>query len=249
MRRISKLAIFILSVAILYKLVSETFRPRVVRLGLFSVPKAFEDAGYTPEAIDNQIVDQVINIENHARTARKDNFSVPDSQSMLDVEVPATGLSFKTVVEILQDFLRLEPLRVSGEIVLMPNAVSKTAGSHESSQHLAITTRFSHSDSDRRSTKDEIPTTSPQAAINVVAQEILRYQNPFILGLYANAVEKDPAKAIQLFETSIKEDPTLADPHNNLGRVLLNQGNIKGAIEQFRKCIDLDHKSALAYNN
>jgi len=54
----------------------------------FEVPDIFKQAGYTPQTIENQVVDQVVNIENHATTL-KETFALPDSDSMPDIEVRA----------------------------------------------------------------------------------------------------------------------------------------------------------------
>ena len=70
-----------------------------------AVPEGFEHAGYSPRTVANQTIDQIDEIERHARTARKDIFALPDSESMPDIEVLATKLSFKAAVQLLQDYL------------------------------------------------------------------------------------------------------------------------------------------------
>jgi tetratricopeptide (TPR) repeat protein len=214
----------------------------------FEVPDIFKQAGYTPQTIENQVVDQVVNIESHATTL-KETFALPDSDSMPDIEVPATKLSFKAVVQLLQDFLGREPFRISGEIALVPAVVSAAPDNHEaSSQRLSLTVRLTHS-TVRTSRTVEVLTTSPQAAIRSLAQEVLRLVNPFILGMYAYEIEHDSNKAIELFHEAIRRDPTFADPYNDLGIVLFEHGDVKGAIEQYDKAIELDPKSAVARNN
>jgi tetratricopeptide (TPR) repeat protein len=243
-----KLILMVLGLIILFDLARETFRPRVIRVDQFAVPEMFQQAGYTPQTIENQIVDQIVNIESHA-TTRKETFALPESDSMPDIEVPATKISFKAAVQLLQEFLGREPFRISGEIALVPALVSAAAENHEASlQHLLLTVRLTHS-TERASRTVEVLTTSPQVAINSLAQEVLRLVNPFILGMYAYDVEHDSNKAIELFHEAIRRDPTFADPYNDLGIVLFDHGDFKGAIEQYDKAIGLDAKSAVAHNN
>ena len=212
------------------------------------MPEMFQQAGYTPQTIENQIVDQIVNIESHA-TTRKETFALPDSDSMPDIEVPATKLSFKAAVQLLQDFLGREPFRISGEIALVPAVVSAATENHGASlQHLLLTVRLTHS-TERTSRTVEVFTTSPQVAISSLAQEILQLVNPFILGMYAYEVEHDSNKAIELFHEAIRRDPAFAEPYNNLGIVLFEHGDVKGAIEQYDKAIGLDRRSAVAHNN
>src|ERR1700688_4397650 len=94
-------SLFLALVAIIFvQLARETFRSRVV-MNPIAVPQAFENAGYSPQTVANQTIDQIDEIERHAQTARKDTFALPDSDSMPDIEVPATKLSFKGVVQLL----------------------------------------------------------------------------------------------------------------------------------------------------
>jgi tetratricopeptide (TPR) repeat protein len=56
-------------------------------------------------------------------------------------------------------------------------------------------------------------------------------------------------EAIASYRTAMELDPTFANPHNQLGVALKDQGHLDLAIASYRKAIELDPKHALARNN
>ncbi len=54
---------------------------------------------------------------------------------------------------------------------------------------------------------------------------------------------------LALWQDVVKKSPNKARPHNNLGKILLDRGQVMEAISEFQKAIELDPEHKSAYNN
>lgn len=80
------------------------------------IPKDIEAKGYTPEVISVQIKDLLLKMQEEALTSRKMQSVIYDT-NQLDIEVPGTNISFKSIIHYLRNFLHIQEIRVNGEIV------------------------------------------------------------------------------------------------------------------------------------
>jgi tetratricopeptide (TPR) repeat protein len=206
----------------------EFFRPVVV-IENFTVPKAFEEQGYTSQTINNRIVDAIGNIERNTSTlASKESFAMANSSEVPDVVVPQTQLPLRTIVQVLQEVLHRQPPHVSGEMTFVPAISSSTPGDlNLKARRLLITVRVTHME-DRPPDRFEV-TVKPEEAISRSAQAILRLINPYLLAAYAYNAEKNPTKALKLIS---KCQGPLA-PWGLLlkGDIFYERGDINGAEE------------------
>src|ERR1039457_4934143 len=131
------LAIFVLP--LLFYVYREVTRD-VLIIDPFTVPKHFEEAGFTSEVMANRIGDALHQIEIAAQTGmKKDNpTSLREEGSVPDVEIPGTKLGLKTLVDVTRTVLGIYPRHISGDIVV-PVDPSIKAGSPPVKQQATVT--------------------------------------------------------------------------------------------------------------
>ena len=156
------IAIAILVAVILW----EAFATRsLVQVDPFTVPKEFEERGFTSETIVNRAADQIANIEQAARAAKfASRIELTPAFPDIEVDVSATRLPVWAAVRFAQSLLDIEPLHISGEV---------TSVSNSGQQHLSITMRATRKKERRRVQFDVMPAEA-ETAIAAIAQQMLR---------------------------------------------------------------------------
>jgi len=91
-------------------------RPPSCQVRPFSVPKALEEAGWTPEVVARRFVDALSSIASKARSVDLP-FPLEEAVLLPEIEVPGTGLSFAAVDDALRFVLKHEKIKIIGEIV------------------------------------------------------------------------------------------------------------------------------------
>jgi len=87
---------------------------RPIMLDPLIVPKSMEDQGYTGEAAANRVVAEIALIQKAATTpAPRSLFSTGDASQLPDIEIPETKLSVRSAINLVEDLLRLAPLRLA----------------------------------------------------------------------------------------------------------------------------------------
>src|SRR5713101_6810424 len=88
----------------------ELFR-LVVLIDPVSVPKAFEEQGFTGQVVAAEIADKTASIEEAVNTAAapKGQLRLASDSSAPDIEVPETKLSVRSITQLLQVFLHRQP--------------------------------------------------------------------------------------------------------------------------------------------
>jgi tetratricopeptide (TPR) repeat protein len=214
----------------------------------FNVPKQYADLGFTGEVIANHISDALHEIEKDTVGKQKqvgltaDEFMLSgDLPAAIDVEVPGTKLSLKTLVEITREAFGIYPKRVRGDVVL-------TTG--QADTPVTVTVRFSasrQSDVTRRLTS---PVNDPQQVSQLAAEAILRDVNPFLLGAYKywqcdlNAVT-DIAQEMSKSADALES----ARGHDLLGVVHTERRRWKAAVKEFQRATELEPRLTFAYAN
>jgi len=233
-----------LSVIIFAEILIETFFQHVVQIDSFAVPQRFVEEGYTTQTVDNRIVGEILRIERAGHTRARQDFAAASGADLPEIEVPATKLSLRAIVLLLQDFLRIQPPRFSGEITVLP----PTSGADTEKSHLLITIRLIRP-RERLFGKIDAPSPDPEFAISLLARESLRVIDPYVLAVYALNVESHPKEAIELCRRAIELDPKNAAPYDLWGIALAEyEHDFDGAITMFRKAIEIDPKLAVAYS-
>src|SRR5271157_2197539 len=136
---LGRLALAIVVLPLLFYVYREVTRD-VLIVDPFTVPKHFEEAGFTGEVMANRIGDKLRQIEIATQTQmKKDNLSsLREEGSVPEVEIPGTKLGLKTLVDITRAFLGVYPRRISGDIVVPVDTPSKV-GSPPAKQQTRVT--------------------------------------------------------------------------------------------------------------
>jgi hypothetical protein len=80
----------------------------------FSVPKALEEAGWTPEVVARRFADELSSIASKARSADLP-FPLEEAVLLPEIEVPGTGLSSTAVDDALRFVLKHEKIKIIGK--------------------------------------------------------------------------------------------------------------------------------------
>jgi hypothetical protein len=98
------------------------FHDRSIQIGAIAVPQDLENRGYTSRAVAERLYDEIDQIGRTTVTRfkstefKKERFALADQAEPPDIEVPKTGLSFRSIVLFLQDAFDVQPPLVTGEI-------------------------------------------------------------------------------------------------------------------------------------
>jgi tetratricopeptide (TPR) repeat protein len=250
-------------------LVVQDFSRDVVTIEPISTPKAFAEAGYTPEVASRRLHDVLNSYAEHAGSNMP--MHVAQSGELPDFIVPKLDLSLHAIVVSVRSALHYrESQRISGEFTRQgkltlrirvdghevysgtnasddPDALLAAAAPQVMDKirpYLVALTMF-HKDPVRaiKATEkaDEIIARLGETDINAQWLYLLKGQAAFIQNKLKEAESFD-RKAIELGWPNWVA-------HNNLGFDLQRQGRIDEAIVQFRRAIDIESSAPLAHKN
>jgi tetratricopeptide (TPR) repeat protein len=243
------------------------------------VPKVFEEQGYTSQVILDRVRNEIEQIQREAQTndPNKVELAAASEVELPDITLPMAGLSYRSIVGLLQETLGWRPQRVTGEITAAAQDPSKE--SFLASVHVENFTRTSVASFRQTMVKD----TDPEKIASTMAEDILHLTSPYVLASYFKAKQDNTealklieegaddsqeenlglslqaaiyvtqhkfAEAINTFKTLIGKDRNFVDAHRLLAIALLEQQppDVVGAIEEFEKAIRKDHKNVDAHN-
>ena len=196
-------------------LIFEVFAARsTVQIDPFIVPKTFDEQGYTSQAIVNRVIDRISTMQDAVKTARtrieQYQLSTPDLPDV-EIDAPATKLSFRAVVRFVQEAFHLEPPHVSGEITIV--LATKSVA-----QHLLVTARVTRKD-EHRSVRFDVTPAEADAVVSPLAEQILQLVNPYLLAtyVYGCGCGQNPTRTIALCRLALQQDPTNADVYSFVG--------------------------------
>jgi tetratricopeptide (TPR) repeat protein len=183
---------------------------RTITIEPFRVPDSIKARGYSSDVLTDQVMDRLRGMEAEVSTLQfRDRFSLAGETAPLDFEVPATKLSYRNIVQLLQGFFHREPLVVTGEIELA------------SSEPIAVLiVRL------RRHTGVQIgaPIKIPKANVMMMerglAESILRMIDPPLLAAHIFLYDRDDVEALKLLEHITWADSNPAFVHNLRGVIL-----------------------------
>jgi tetratricopeptide (TPR) repeat protein len=235
------IALALLSAVIIQ--IGEDYFGKPVIIDPIIVPKIFEDAGYTPRSFANRVRDQVEAINNEhfdgfEQLKQEQDRLSSDSSQLPDIEIPETGMSFSNVVDILERFLGVRPRHIYGEVQM----VSEAAGvsSKNPAQQLKITIydskaggRQQLSPSYRLTNGNEQQRIPFEDAVEIAAEDALRFIQPYNLAQHVFLKKHDPDEALALAQECHEPEGSFVR-----GEVSLYNQNYKDAIENFQRATE-----------
>lgn len=224
--------IFILGLLIFKELSKDT-----VVIDPFQVPTDLEKMNITGQALANKLIDQIENIKSNADTSYKKFDVTPvyyDSQ--LEIVIPGSGISLKSLLNNIKIFLGRKQKRISGEVVL--------------NKKLFLTIRVQGEPSKTFSGElDGLDSIMKEAA-----QYVLKYTQPYLLAyyLYYNYDEysKNKEQALEMIKYSLSHLPKEDDPmaYTLDGYIKWEEKKFDESIKSYKKALELEPKYVDAYN-
>lgn len=222
-------AIFLVGLLIYKELNKDT-----VIIEPFQVPLDLEKQNITGQAIVNKLIDQIEDIKSHADTSYK-NFNVTPLfyDTQLEIVIPGSGISLKSLLLNVKNFLGRKQTRITGEVVL--------------NKKLFLTIRVQGEPSKTFSGEiDDLDNILGEAA-----KYVLKFTQPYILAfyLYYN-YGNNKEEALEMIRYSLTHAPKDDDPmaYTLWGYITWEEGNFDESIKYYKKAIELDPKYIDAYN-
>ena len=240
-----KTIILVVSFILLYVVVKYV-RADDVTIEPISVPPKLQEAGYSGAVVANILVQEVRAIKRagdeleSGEANSKDTTLRPQSDdpfsTLATIQVPSSGLSVRTIADVLRDFLDIRERKIGGAITIVrpetPDkpAVYKVALDLGPSAALSATPEV---DADI------------EKAIRRSARSIARQYDP--VGLASYYVDHDP-KALKLLADDLMKSTDRRHRRAGLFVHGLNESNPDEKIARFREAIAEDPEFGAAYN-
>ncbi|HEX4576102.1 MAG TPA: tetratricopeptide repeat protein [Edaphobacter sp.] len=237
-----RLIFIAISIPLLIYLFSEATR-HVVVLDPIVVPRQFSDAGFTSEVMTQRVREKIEEIQRaNEFVSRREELSSPGDRGLPNIEIPETKLSLQVVSDVLRKLLGNEPRHLSGEITS-----SDTPGKLEIRCRILQSGALVQAGNPRR-----IDATVGDNTIEILARELTRLTDPYLLGIYLEEEKKDYTDASnvanQMLSSASSADHMYEKAHLLRGFIASATNHSEEAIADDRKAINLDPQWAYAHH-
>jgi len=251
------------------------------------VPAGLSDRGYSPEVLASRLLDEILNIYEKSITLKigesisvkgigagasrteRERRMVSAGWEKTDIEVPTMGLSLKSMVRYVREFLGLEETRIQGEITHSKKGMTL---------RLRIVNRGKLADLQVGSEAEL------NKLIQLGAEEVVKATDPYALATYFSFFNSDKAEEmithclrnpppeddvwainlhgiIRLDEKrdifgalkSVKEalllKPNWGVPYHNWGRILLYENKPEEAVNKFKEALNYGVKTPILFHD
>ena len=198
------------------------------------VPGALEKSGYTPEITAQRLMDSMFLIQQQAST-QKEGAPVAPEWQRFDMEVPGSGITIGTLGNVLRESMGIREQKITGEIISSDSGLQLRL-------RLLGTMQFKDSDSHEPHEVDTLLKASAEQAVQLI--------DPFMYAsyLYAHGKTNELTKALAYcFDHCSDENKAWA--HNLSGVQLAINKDWDGAIEAYKRALELKEGFAIAYHN
>ncbi|HWW98950.1 MAG TPA: tetratricopeptide repeat protein [Edaphobacter sp.] len=238
-RRLILLAIAIPFAVYLF---SEATR-HVVVLDPIVVPRQFADAGFTSEVITQRVREKIEEIQRaNEFISGREELSTQADRGLPDIEIPETKLSLQVVSDILRKVLRNEPKHLAGEITS-----SNVPGKMEIQCRILQSGALVQAGKPR-----QIDAAVGDNTIEILAHELTRLSDPYLLGIYLEGIKKDyPDASIvadQMLSSTSGADHLYEKAHLLRGFIASAINEPAMAVAEDKAAIDLDPHWAYSHH-
>lgn len=220
-------------VAVLTAMLVAVFRDTVL-VEPIGAPQELVQRGYTPQVIAYRLMDEVMAIRLEYKSM-KEGRAITADWTQADIQIPTTGISFKSFLSEVRRLFGIPETRIGGEITRDEDVLRLRLRLHQPGNHRHTQlVRSAHG-------LDEL--------LHLGGQDLIRSTDPYLLAFYL--FNRDPRTAIALIEYCIANAPADDDPwaYNLWGLVHLIQGRDRQAREMLLKALALRPDFPPAYNN
>jgi tetratricopeptide (TPR) repeat protein len=202
----------VLALLLCVRLYIDVTKPSII-VDPIRVPDALRARGYSAEVLTDQVMDRLRGIETEVTSfSPRERFSLAGDATVPDFEVPATKLSYRNIVQILQGVLHREPLVVSGDVELLASEPAAV-------MHIRVSGRGDV----RTGEPIKVPSTNIATIQRGLAESILDIIDPPLLAVHVYMQDRDYARALALTDRPSWTDPNPAWVRNVRGVILLGR--------------------------
>jgi len=224
------LVIFVIGLLIYKELNKET-----VIIEPFQVPLELERQNITGQAIVNKLIDQIETIKENADTNYQGlDFKPILFDSQLEIVIPGSGISLKSLLMNVKNFLGKKQTRITGEVVLNNKKLNLT---------IRVFGEPSKSFSGELDDLDNI--------LKDASRYVLKYTQPYVLAydLYYN-YQDNKDEALEMIQYTLTHDPKDDDPmaYTLDGYIKWDEKKFDESIKLYKKAIEINPKYIDAYN-
>lgn len=225
-------------VALLVAFVLELRRDSVVIEG-FRVPRDLAERGYDSVTVSERLLDEIRKIQKESPTIRARR-QLESSIAAADIQVAGGGLSMKSLVRYVRQWLALPESHIGGEITREDKGL-----------HLVVRERTGR----RTSTLHvRLPGDDVEELIRNGARSIVQQADPYVLAAYLYQLEQPEhqfPQSQEAIEYVLRHPPADDDPWALIlwGNILDELGRPLAAIEKYRAALALQPGFPLALGN
>jgi len=206
---------------------------RAVHIDHINVPPAVADStGYNSDVVVSRLVDEIHEIEFQAKSHAQGR-EVEMNEESSPVAVLGEFFEIAPLIRVVQETTGLIPFSFSGEVVTADSEIELVLRGSDSNHH-----------SYRVSQK--APKGQMALLIHKTAVETMRIIDPYLLAAYQfkkDFLTRDFGPTVEIVRRELANDDNSVHHkwmHNLLGIVRYQQGDLDGAIEEFRDAVKAD---------
>lgn len=232
---ISQSAITLISVCLIIIIIRQLFHSGI-NIQPIQVPDSLSKIGLNPEVSSQWLLDEILLVQNTAATIKEATNILPEWKE-INMEIPGSGFTTKTIGDVIRASLGLEQDILSGEII-------------EHAGHYTIRIRLS----DKSAISSDISVAG--ADLNPIFREAAKLAflqiDPFIYASYLHAIgDYDAAieTANNIIEGNVTDEQSRIWSHNLLGIIYAETARLAESESAYQNAITLDRKFAIAHHN
>lgn len=222
------------------------------------IPKELAARGYTPEIVAQRVADEMLRIRNQVNAAQGQMRGVPTLEDpepridlqrndiALDVSIPGTGISLRSAIRSVREFVGLHGPRIGGEITRDNGQLWLRLRARGDRVIADLPAPVGTPDPQATSASGSAQTEVALAdLLRSAAREVVKQTDPYLMAVYIHLFEQDPAAAMAAVELSLQDENEGDDAwaHNLGGLVRLEQARAlasspEGATDAVRTLFD-----------
>jgi hypothetical protein len=230
---VSNVAITLVSIALIIVLARQLLNTSTL-IEPIQMPAELIEKGLTPQISAQWLIDNMLFIQQQATTHKEGKVISPEWQR-LNMEVPGSGLSIKTIGSVIRESLGIVERKVASEVI-------------DNGEHYLIRVRQPHSKQPYLS--KSVAKQDIQSLFLAMSELAVQQIDPFMYASYLHASEQFKKLELALkysIEYSAHED--LKWSYNLLAIHQADSKHYSDAKANYKKAIALDQGFAIAYSN
>jgi hypothetical protein len=216
----------------------------VVLVEPFSVPKSFQDAGFTSDVLASRIAESIRLLEKKSARPwmKTENFSLSHDEILIpEVTVPGANVSVKALTDLVHTLFGKNLKHVTGDVTLPINASAIPSSTLASNPNLKITVYVTEGRHRSDGKSVSVPLDEDKL-VQLASEAVLEQIDPFLLGVY-RFDDKQYKGAIQAFKQA-SENPSAslsekADALMLLGFSFSKDNRNDEAISTYKRVVSL----------